>query len=224
MTARRGLLMDWGGVMTSSVFASFAAFSTAEGLAEDHVAQAFRHQPRATELLVELERGTMPTDVFERGLAEVLGIPDAHGLAERLFAGVRHDEKLLAAVRGFRATGIRTGLLSNSWGELTYDRVAFAELFDVLVISGEEGYRKPDAEIYEIAIRRMGLAPEELVFVDDLKGNLKPARALGVLTLFHEDADTTIAALEDAFGIKLPQNDDGAPGGAPSKRPSGRKR
>jgi epoxide hydrolase-like predicted phosphatase len=200
---RSGLLMDWGGVMTSSVFDSFAAFGVASGLGADAVAHAFRNVPRATELLVDFERGVLDTPAFEAELAVVLGVEDASGLAERLFAGVRAEETLLAAVGAFRRAGVRTGLLSNSWGELTYDRARFAELFDVLVISGAEGVRKPDPEIYEIAVRRMGLPPEQLVFVDDLKGNLKPARAIGIHTIFHESAASTIAALEAIFGISV---------------------
>ena len=70
---------------------------------------------------------------------------------------------------------MRTGLVSNSWGEEGYDRTRFDELFDVLVISGEIGIRKPAPEIYALAAERLGREPERCVFVDDLPGNLKPA-------------------------------------------------
>ena len=83
------------------------------------------------------------------------------------------------AVAAARRAGIRTGLVSNSWGEEGYDRARFDELFDVLVISGELGIRKPAPEIYALAAERLGRPPERCVFVDDLPGNLKPAARAG---------------------------------------------
>ena len=86
---------------------------------------------------------------------------------------------MLDGVRAARRAGVRTAMLSNSWGEDRYDRALLAELFDAWVISGEVGLRKPDPAIYELAAERLGLPPAACVFVDDLPGNLKPARALG---------------------------------------------
>lgn len=206
-TPRRGLLMDWGGVMTTNLFAAFGAFCDAEGLAPEAVRHAFVSDPRGHELLVEFECGRMDLEPFQTGLAEVLDLaPErAPGLVERLFAGMVLDDVMVGAVRGFRAAGVRTGLLSNSWGPTgaSYDTSLFAELFDVLVISGELGVRKPDQRIYDVAVERMGLAPEELVFVDDLPGNLKPMRAMGVATVAHRDPASTIAELEALLGVSL---------------------
>jgi putative hydrolase of the HAD superfamily len=150
-----GLLIDFGGVLTSNVFDSFAAFCRAEGL------------------------------------------------IARLFAGMAPDEPMLEAVAAARRGGIRTGLVSNSWGEEGYDRTRFGELFDVLVISGELGVRKPQPEIYALATERLGVPPERCVFVDDLPGNLKPAAALGMATVLHKDAGATIPRLEALLGVSL---------------------
>ena len=98
---------------------------------------------------------------------------------------------------------MRTGLLSNSWGDDRYDRSRFAELFDAVVISSEVGLRKPDPEIYALACERLGLAPERCVFVDDLGGNLKPAAAIGIATVKHTEAAATIAELEELLGVSL---------------------
>jgi putative hydrolase of the HAD superfamily len=116
---------------------------------------------------------------------------------------MRPDQAMQDAVAAFRAAGVRTGLLSNSWGSRTYDRARFDALFDVLVISGELGVRKPEPEIYAIAAERMGMPPAELVFVDDLPGNLKPARALGMATVVHRDAASTVAELEKLLGVRV---------------------
>ena len=101
---------------------------------------------------------------------------------------MRPDEAMFDAVAAARRAGVRTGLVSNSWGEQGYDRTRFDELFDVLVISGEIGIRKPAPEIYALASERLGRAAERCVFVDDLAGNLKPARAIGMATVLHRDA------------------------------------
>jgi epoxide hydrolase-like predicted phosphatase len=104
---------------------------------------------------------------------------------------------MIAEVRSLHDRGIRTGLVSNSWGDATaYDRGLLHEIFDGVVISSEEGLRKPDPAIYALGAARIGLPPEDCVFVDDLGGNLKPAAALGMATVKHVDAATTIPQLE----------------------------
>src|SRR3712207_8081116 len=66
----------------------------------------------------------------------------------------------------------------------------FRSLFDAWVISGEEGVRKPDPKIYALGAERAGLEPEACVFVDDLPGNLKPARAMGMTTVHRSEEHT----------------------------------
>jgi putative hydrolase of the HAD superfamily len=194
MADRRGLIVDYGGVLTTDVFASFRAFCEAEGLAPDTVRERFRSDPEARELLARLETGALAVAEFEPRLAALLEV-ESERLIERLFGGMEPDAAMLDGVRAARATGIRTGLLSNSWGAATtYDRELLEELFDAWVISSEVGLRKPDPAIYELAAGRLGLPPAACVFVDDLPGNLKPARALGMATVLHRgDADATLA-------------------------------
>lgn len=203
-TRARGLLVDWGGVLTTNVFESFQAFCLDEGLRPETVRDAFMKDPLARELLADFESGRLGNADFERRFGAVLEVKEPVGLIERLFGRMKGDHVMQDAVVAFRAAGVRTGLLSNSWGADTYDRRRFGELFDVLVVSGEEGVRKPEPRIYEIAAERMGLAPEELVFVDDLRGNLKPARAIGMATVHHTDAAASIAQLEELLGVAVP--------------------
>lgn len=202
--ARRGLLVDWGGVLTSNVFDSFAAFCAAEGLRADAVKDAFAGDPAARALLADLESGRLEDARFERRFGALLEVRESNGLIGRLFGGLRPDPAMQDAVAAFRAAGIRTGLLSNSWGTRLYDRARLERLFDVVLVSGELGVRKPEPEIYAIAAERMGMAPEDLVFVDDLPGNLKPARALGMATVVHRGAGSTVAELEELLGVRLP--------------------
>src|SRR5437588_9342784 len=122
---------------------------------------------------------------------------------DRLFSGAQRAEEMLATVREIHAAGIRTGLISNSWGTRRYDRRLLAELFDGIVLSGEEGIRKPAPEVYRLGAQRIGVEPEACVFVDDLPFNLEPAAALGMATVHHTSAAETAEQLKRLFGVKL---------------------
>jgi epoxide hydrolase-like predicted phosphatase len=199
---RPGLLVDWGGVMTTDVFASFAAFCGDEGLEPDAVARLFRGDPDARGLLAGLETGAVPEAEFEQGLARLLGV-SASGLIGRLMARMRTQSRMLEAVRRARAAGVRTGVVSNSWGSGGYPEELMAELFDGVVISGRVGLRKPSREIYQLGARAIGLGPDACVFVDDLGGNLKPAVELGMAVVHHTSVDGTLAQLTGLLGVDL---------------------
>jgi epoxide hydrolase-like predicted phosphatase len=205
LAPRKGLLVDFGGVLTTNIFESFGAFCEAEGLAPGAVRDAFRGDVDGRELLFDLELGKLDDEEFERRFAAHLGLDDARGpgLIDRLFGGMRPDRDMEMAVVMAKRQGIRTGLISNSWGAGRYELDRFPELFDAWVISGEVGMRKPDPAIYSLGAERVGLPPSELVFVDDLPGNLKPARELGFATVHHTTAAETIPQLEDLLGVKL---------------------
>jgi putative hydrolase of the HAD superfamily len=201
----RGLLIDWGGVLTTDIFVSFEHFCRNEGLDPLTVRDLFRHDSEARHTLFALETGELTEPEFEERFARILTLREdrAPGLVDRLFGGMKEDVAMFDAMRIAKAAGIRTGLLSNSWGVDRYDRSQFPRFFDAVVISGEEGVRKPDREIYDIALRRMALPASEIVFVDDLPGNLKPARALGMATLHHASAEQSVPELERLLGITL---------------------
>jgi putative hydrolase of the HAD superfamily len=201
-SARDGLLVDFGGVLTTNVFESFTDFCRDEGLPPDTVRDRFMHDREARDLLGGLETGHVSEPDFEAAFAALLGVEPA-GLIARLFARMRPDERMFDGIAAARRAGVRTGLVSNSWGEEGYDRTRFAELFDAVVISGEIGIRKPAPEIYALAAERLERPPERCVFVDDLPGNLKPAAALGMATVLHRDAGATIPRLEALLGVSL---------------------
>ena len=198
----RGLLVDWGGVLTSDVFESFRAFCELEGLAPDAIASAFRNDVDCRNLLIAFETGTLPEEEFEVRFAPFLGVA-APGLIDRLFAGSAPDEEMIEAVRRARSAGIRTGLVSNSWGTRRYPRDLLDELFDGVVISADIGIRKPSPEIYALGAERIGLEPRACVFVDDLPFNLVPAAELGMATVHHQRTEETVAELERLLGVDL---------------------
>jgi putative hydrolase of the HAD superfamily len=199
----KGLLIDWGGVLTTNVFDSFRDFCVAEGLEPDAVKRLFREEPRERELVRGLETEALSEEEFAERFGELLELDDRTRLIERMFGGVRGDERMLAAVRAVRATGVRTGLISNSMGGASYDRSLFPELFDGVVISGEVGLHKPQPEIYLLGAERAGVAPEQCVFVDDLRENCQGAQAVGMTVVLHRGADTTLPELERLLGVEL---------------------
>jgi epoxide hydrolase-like predicted phosphatase len=197
---RSAVLLDWGGVMTSNLFASFRTFCGAEGLDPDVLANLFRHDRDARALLIDFESGRIEEVDFEPLLATALGLTWHEGLIDRLFAGAALDEAMVEGVRAIHDRGIATGLVSNSWGTRRYPRDLLGELFDGIVISGEEGFRKPDPRMYELGAQRIGVAPRACVFVDDLAFNLDPARELGMAVIHHTSAASTLAELERLLG------------------------
>ena len=199
-----GLLVDFGGVLTSSVWDSFGDFCRDKGLAEDSMRRLFREDPAALADLRELETGRIEEQEFERRFAERLGLEDATDLIDSMFRGMKPSEPMVAAVRAARARGIRTGLLSNSWSTSHYDRALLAELFDAVVISAEVGLHKPQPEIYLLASKRLGVEPEQCVFIDDLRENCAGAEAVGMTAVLHRDVAATVARLEELLGFTVP--------------------
>jgi putative hydrolase of the HAD superfamily len=200
----RGLLVDFGGVLTTNVFDSFRAFGEAEGLDPDTVKRAFREDPEALALLRRLERGEIEVEEFEPLFAERIGVTRTEGLVGRLFGGVGPDERMLDAVRRAGDAGICTGLISNSWGAgLSYDMSLLDELFEAVVISGDVGMHKPEPAIYMLGAERLGLRTEDCVFVDDLRENCQGAEEVGMTAVLHRGADRTVPELERLFGLEL---------------------
>jgi putative hydrolase of the HAD superfamily len=168
------------------------------------VRRLFQERPEALADLRELETGSIEPAVFERRFAVHLGIPDrAHGLIGRLFGALEPDDRMIAGVAAARDSGIRTGLISNSWGRTIYDEGLIASLFDAVVISGDVGLYKPQPEIFRLACERLGVEPADAVFVDDLRENVAGAEALGMAAVLHRDTNETLERLSELLGVPL---------------------
>jgi epoxide hydrolase-like predicted phosphatase len=196
------LVVDFGGVLTTSIWPAFAAFCEAEGLEPETVRQLFRGDADALKLLRGLETGELEDAEFEASFGALLGVAEPEGLIARMFADLQPEVAMVDAVRAAGAAGLKTGLISNSWGLGIYDR-APTELFDAAVISGEVGLHKPQPEIYLLACERLEVEPGEAVFVDDLRENCDGAEAIGMTALLHRDAAETVAKLEELFELDL---------------------
>jgi epoxide hydrolase-like predicted phosphatase len=197
----QGLLVDFGGVLTTNIWESFDSFCETEGLERGTVLELFRGDGEALALLRSLERGAVTNAEFENDFGEMLGVPPK-GLIDRLFGGLAPEQAMIDAVSAARAAGIRTGLISNSWGTGIYERAPLT-IFDATVISGDVGLHKPEPEIYELGAERIGVEPSACVFVDDLRENVAGAEAVGMTAILHRDPPDTIAELERLLGVPI---------------------
>ncbi|SEM78853.1 HAD family hydrolase [Nonomuraea pusilla] len=208
-----GVLIDWGGVLTTGLSDAVAQWIAADRIDGDHYRRVMRelvehaYEGAARNAVHALERGEIDGATFERELAARLltldGVPPAaEGLLERMFAGFERVEPMYDMLRALREQGVRTCLLSNSWSN-TYPRDGWDEVFDAVVISGEVGMRKPEPAIFLHALDQVGLPGERCVFIDDMEANVTAARGLGINGIHHRDPDTTIAELESLLSLTL---------------------
>ena len=208
------MITDWGGVMTNPIIETVNAWLEADGIdrasyvavMRQWVSQAY-DSGQGDNPIHALERGESGLAEFEHALASQLQLLDGSpvpgdGLLERMWAGSRMDDDMLAVFRRLHAIGIPTGLLSNSWGS-GYPTDLFPEMFDAVVISAEVGMRKPEPRIFLHAAELLGLAPQECVFIDDIAANITAAEDLGFAGVLHTDTASTVQRLSELLGIDL---------------------
>jgi epoxide hydrolase-like predicted phosphatase len=210
----RGVITDWGGVMTNPIVESVSAWLESEGIdrASYHtvmrawVAQAYE-AGHHTNPIRALERGECTEAEFERQLAQQLvridgGAVPPEDLLAKMFAGSVHDEVMHDLIRTARQAGLRTALLSNSWG-FGYPKHLFPELFDAVVISAEVGMRKPEERIFLLAAELLGLPVAECLFIDDIQENITAAEAAGLVGVLHRTAHETAGRLTELLGVSF---------------------
>jgi putative hydrolase of the HAD superfamily len=208
----RGVITDWGGVMTRPILDTVNAWMSTDQIDRDSyvtvmrrwVAQAY--DGGDSNPIHALERGECTNEEFERMLAAHLihldGRPVvADGLLARMFAASAMEAAMLDLIRSLRQAGLRTALLSNSWGAGDYPRHLFPELFDVVVISAEVGMRKPEERIFRHTAALLGLEAQECVFIDDLEANVAAAEAVGLIGLHHREPGPTTERLAALLGL-----------------------
>jgi epoxide hydrolase-like predicted phosphatase len=203
----QGLIVDWGGVLTMPIHTAIASWLEASGVDDNHYGEVVRRwvEPLSGESspVHRLERGELAVEDFEHLLSAALALEgstvEARGLVGEMFADLAiYEDPMTSLVTRARAAGIRTGLLSNSWGN-EYDRSDWHEMFDAVVISGEVGMRKPEPRIFELALKRIGLPAEECVFIDDVAHNIVGAELAGLVGIVHRTFDETACELEALF-------------------------
>ncbi len=214
-TEFRGVITDWGGVLTTPILTTVQAWIQADGIDWDSYRTVMRawvfdayDSDGSPNPVHALERGECSGAEFEQVLAARLlrvdgGAVTAEGLLQRMFAASARVPAMYDTIRTLRGVGFRTALLSNSWGCDEYPRADFPALFDTVVISGECGMRKPEQAIFLHAAKGLGLEPEQCVFIDDIEANVAAAAGCGMTGVLHTEAAQTAATLQDLLGVAL---------------------
>lgn len=202
---RRGLLLDFGGVIASDFYGALRSFCVREGLPGNAIESVLRTRADVRAVLKDAECGRVPQAVLEVAMGEALGIPH-EGLVRRAGADLRPCQPVLDLAAHARERGIRVGVLSNSWGSGSggYDAYAGYDLerrFDAVVISDQVGMSKPDEAIYTLAAGKLGFDTGECVFADDNPSYLPPAQALGMAVVHFTTPDTGIPEIAALLGI-----------------------
>ncbi|MEO8106465.1 MAG: HAD family phosphatase [Actinomycetes bacterium] len=214
MAELKGLIVDFYGVLTEGIDTAMREWSERDGIDYLHFQDAMsdwfgdfggfeaRFNP-----VHALERGELEVPDFEGKLAGRLTRSDgqpvvAEGLLHRMFSRFSHAPDMAGLVHRARSLGIRTALLSNSWGD-QYLRQGWHDMFDVVVISGEVGMRKPERQIFQYTMKELGLPGESCAFVDDHLANVHAAADLGIVGVWHQSYEQTASELEALFGCPL---------------------
>jgi epoxide hydrolase-like predicted phosphatase len=188
--AIEAVLWDYGGVFTPSPFAAAGAYAATLGVEPPVLIEVVfgAYDSDSDHVWHRLERGELP---FPDALAEIARAAEAAGFrfeAAEMFASMRGDDVdraiVVEAVRGVRARGIRTAIVTNNireYGDAWRGQLPVDELFDTIVDSSHEGVRKPNPVIYHTALERLGVShPSRAVFLDDFEANVVAARSLGM--------------------------------------------
>jgi epoxide hydrolase-like predicted phosphatase len=144
--------------------------------------------------------GGITTDAHWEAVTRRLGRPasEAKIIRKEFFAGDVLDMGLVGFIRSLRPR-YKTGLISNAWPDmrdyLIEKRVVDA--FDALVISAEVGIMKPEPEIYQIALDKLGLLANEAAFVDDTPPNVDAAKALGMHGILFKEPMRALRDLKE---------------------------
>jgi putative hydrolase of the HAD superfamily len=212
VTDRRfeAVVSDFGGVLTSPLVGSFAAFQDEAGIPLEALGTAIARvgERDGANPLFELECGRMTeTDFLSRigaQLSEDLGRHvEMHTFSERYFAHLHANEAMIAFLRKLREEGgLRLAMLTNNvreWEPRWRAMLPVDELFELVVDSAFVGMRKPDPAIYELTCSRLGLSPAACVFIDDFEHNCTAAREVGMTAVWFRDTDQAIAEVRAAL-------------------------
>ncbi len=210
----KAVLWDFGGVITSSPFEAFNRFEAEKGLPADFIRGINATNPE-TNAWAQLESSEISVDEFDEAFAaearakghEVGG----KQVLDLLSGDIRPEMvKALNLIREkFRVACITNNVKSGKGPGMARSAnkaEAIADImatFEIVVESSKVGIRKPNPAIYELACEKLGISPNEVVYLDDLGINLKPARALGMTTIKVLDSGQALDELEAHLKMEL---------------------
>jgi epoxide hydrolase-like predicted phosphatase len=202
------VISDFGGVLTSPLLDVFEAINESSGLAPEDFGKAIGSvwERTGTNPLYELETGRITEATFLSALDEELAAAGhavrMHSFSEAFFAHLHPNERMIGYMRELRERGYRLAICTNNvreWEARWRAMLPIDELFELVVDSAFVGSRKPEPQIYELTLARLGVAAESAVFVDDVELNCEGARELGIRSVHFNRSEQAIAELEDAL-------------------------
>jgi epoxide hydrolase-like predicted phosphatase len=209
VTRIEAVVSDFGGVLTSPLFESFAAFQRSSGIPVEALGPAIGAiaARQGANPLFELETGRMSEAEFLRELSQQLSRDldhpvELHGFAERYLGQLEPNRAMIELMRELRDRGYRMAICTNNireWEDLWRAKLPVEEIFDVVVDSSREGTRKPERRIYEITLERLAVAAEQAVLVDDVEMNCEAARELGMSAVWFRDTEQAIAEIRSVL-------------------------
>ena len=202
------VVSDFGGVLTTPLMGSFMALQDAHGVSVEHFGEAMRAAAaeEGGEIpLFKLERGeiTEPEflDILRDKLEPLLGHrPELHRFREVFFDALDPNEPMIDLMRECKRAGHRMAMLTNNvqeWEPLWRTMLPVDEIFELVIDSGWVGYRKPEPQIYEITVERLGVPASACLLVDDLEVNCEAARDLGFAAVQYREPDQAIAEVRE---------------------------
>lgn len=206
----RTVISDFGGVLTTPLVSSFAAVQDTTGIPMEELGKAMgRIEKReGRHPLYELETGRISEPDFLAKLAaeleQALGHrPEMHTFAEIYFEALHPNEPMIELMRELKRSGYRMAMLTNNvreWEPRWRSMLPVDEIFELVVDSAFVGMRKPNAEIYELTLERLGgPAPQSCLFIDDIEANVDAARALGLSAVHYRHNDQAIPEIRSAL-------------------------
>jgi putative hydrolase of the HAD superfamily len=214
--AVRAVISDFGGVLTTPLLGSFAAFQDETGIPTESLGTAMQRigEREGEHPLFELERGRISEAEFlatlRRELATELGHePELHRCSEIYFDALDPNEPMIELMRDLRSRGYRMALLTNNvreWEPMWRRMLPVDEIFEVIVDSAFVGMRKPEPAIYELVLERLGggLGAAACLFVDDVEDNVATAAQLGMTAIHYRTSEQAIGEIEAALGGERP--------------------
>ncbi|MEA3019381.1 MAG: putative hydrolase of the superfamily [Actinomycetota bacterium] len=207
----QAVLWDFGGVVLTSPFESFARYERSIGLPEGTIRGLNATNPDSN-AWAKLERTEVDVATFCT-LFEQEALAAGHTLSGQAVIGCLSGDvrpQMVRAQQRIKEAGIRQALLTNNFAsgqpEVRAPRAdvqAAMTVYDVVIESSKAGVRKPDPAAYQLVLDALALPASSIVFLDDLGINLKPAKALGMTTIKVVDPDTALAELSEILGLDL---------------------
>jgi len=196
--AIKAVISDVGGVLIRTADRSaLCRWEARLGLEDGELTHEIFQSPASWRASIGLATGA---DVWmELACLYRLHANEVQELAQDVFTAETIDEEMAAFVGSLRPR-YKTALLSNAWPEARASlekRRGLDAVTDMLILSCEERLMKPDTRIYQLAAERLGVAPEEALFVDDYLPNVEGACDAGMQALHHTTREATLRKLAD---------------------------